>query len=377
MEQKPAITASIDTPEHNSYLRPLRYMPQLDGLRAIAIGLVLTGHFYSQAASLSVPLAWLGVRLFFVLSGFLITSILLLQKEKIAANVLSRSVALKTFYMRRVLRLFPLYYLVIALALFFNVDMGRESWAYLVLYLTNVKMALIGGWIGEFSHLWSLAAEEQFYLLWPWLIIFLKNRSLPWVLTAVVLSGLVFRALMVYTGQSIFADMLLFGVTDALGMGALLAVMSNIRIDSRIMNKVKYLFFRALPIAALLGLIASVILFVTVEWTSATFGIWATFLTSLPFAWLVWHSSSGFEGLLGRFLSSGPMVYIGKISYGIYIIHAFVPSLLSRININPGNLPKGVEAWFLVITLATILLASVSWFLLERPANRLKSKFKY
>jgi peptidoglycan/LPS O-acetylase OafA/YrhL len=253
MDTKPATTALDDPAERTSFPQRLSYMPQLDGLRAVAIGLVLAGHFYSKASSIPIPLAWLGVHLFFVLSGFLITKILQLQKEKIDAHILKPSDAIKTFYIRRVLRLFPLYYVVIALALLFNVDMGRESWAYLVLYLTNVKMAISASWLGEFSHLWSLAAEEQFYLLWPWLIIYLKPRNLPWILTLVILSGLIFRSTMVLTGQSVFANLLLFGVTDALGMGALLAVVSNLSATNQLHARIKAIFFRILPVAGLAG----------------------------------------------------------------------------------------------------------------------------
>ncbi len=339
--------------------------------------MVLIGHFHSKADSIPIPLAWLGVHLFFVLSGYLITRIVQLQKHKIDTHVLGKAAAVKTFYTRRVLRLFPLYYTVIALALLFNVDMGRESWAYLVFYLTNLKMALSAGWIGEFSHLWSLAAEEQFYLLWPWLIIFLRTKNLPWILTLVIMSGVVFRTMMVLAGQSIFANLLLFGVTDALGMGALLAVVSNLPETGQLNTRIRAVFFKTLPVAAILGALGAIWIFLNADWSSATFSIWAAFLTSLPFTWIVWRSSSGFRGPLGGFLASRPVVYLGKISYGVYVIHAFVPSLLIRMNVNPASLPQGIEAWFLLIVMTTIAIASVSWFFLERPANRLKTHYKY
>lgn len=352
-------------------------MPQLDGLRAVAISLVLVGHFHSVGSTIPIPLAWLGVQLFFVLSGFLITKIMLFEKHKIDTRALKKSDAIKTFYIRRVLRLFPLYYLVLVLALLFDFQDIRELWVYIALYLTNVKMAITAGWVGEFSHLWSLAAEEQFYLLWPWLIIYLKPRHLPWILTLVILSGFVFRSIMVYTGQSIFANLLLFGVTDALGGGALLAVVSNLSAENQLYARIKAIYFRVLPIAGIAGFIGAMALFASVEWSSPSFSRWAALFTSFPFAWIVWRSSCGFDGIFGRLLSSGPAIYLGKISYGVYIIHAFVPSILIGININPEILPKGMDAWFLVITATTIIMASVSWYVLERPANRLKSRYKY
>jgi len=377
MEKQPAKAALDGLIVQPSESQALNYMPQLDGLRAVAISLVLIGHFHSKANEFLIPLSWLGVQLFFVLSGYLITRIIQLQKQKIDSCTLKKSVAIRTFYVRRMLRLFPLYYVVIALTLLLDVEKAREIWPYLVFYLTNLKIALNAGWIGDFSHLWSLAAEEQFYLLWPWLIIFLPAKYLPRVLVLVIVSGLVFRLSMVIAGQSIYSNLLIFGVTDALGMGALLALVSNMRSDTRLQVRIKSIFFKGLPVAAVLGFVGASWIFFSVEWSSATFSIWATFLTSLPFTWIVWHCSSGFTGLLGKFLSSRPVVYLGKISYGVYVIHAFVPSMLISLNIAPTSLPRGVEAWFLLIVVTTILLASVSWFFLERPANRLKSRFKY
>jgi peptidoglycan/LPS O-acetylase OafA/YrhL len=145
----------------------------------------------------------------------------------------------------------------------------------------------------------------------------------------------------------------------------------------QLQNKIRTMFFKALPAVALLGLIGSIVMFSSVEWTSAAFSIWATFLTGLTFTWVVWRSSSGFGGLAGAFLASRPAVYLGKISYGVYIIHAFVPSLLSLINVSPATLPQGVGAWFWVLIFTTISIASVSWYVLERPANRFKSHYKY
>jgi peptidoglycan/LPS O-acetylase OafA/YrhL len=351
----------------------LDYMPQLDGLRCVAMSMVLVGHFHSKASGWPIPLAWLGVHLFFVLSGYLITRILLVQKQKIEAGVLASREAIKTFYIRRMLRLSPLYYTVIVLALWFNVEHGRESWAYLVFYLTNLKMAFMGSFMGKFTHLWSLAAEEQFYLLWPFLIIFLKARLLPLVLGLVIASGLAFRTATDAAGLHMLYNNLVFGVSDALGMGALLAVLSGLPASST----AKRWFFQLLPWLAVAGSVLSLWIFTTMVWTESIFAIWSTFLVSLPFAWLVWHSSQGFRGPFGQFLSAGPVIYLGKISYGIYVLHTFVPGMLLSAGVQPGRLPQGIEAFGLLSVLATITLASLSWYMLERPANQLKTKFKY
>ena len=116
------------------------------------------------------PAAELAVETFFVISGFLITGILLDNRLQ---N--SQSQILKQFYIRRFLRIFPLHYLVLLLGLVVNADSLRESWCWQVFYLSNIYFYL-NGWHGYFSHFWSLAVEEQFYLFWPLLIICLARR---------------------------------------------------------------------------------------------------------------------------------------------------------------------------------------------------------
>ena len=355
-------------------------MPQLDGLRAVAVGLVLVGHFFPGAGAFFIPLAWSGVQLFFVLSGFLITQIVLLQKQRVEDGHSSDGAAIRTFYLRRFLRLTPLYYLVIILALMFDVGEGRELYPYLLLYLTNVKMALDAAWVGEYSHLWSLAAEEQFYLVWPWLILFLRKKYLPVVLITAILSAMIFKAVMAFTGQSIFSNLLLFGVTDALGMGALLAVMVSAQRIGSVPNRVSGLFLRTLPVAAFVGLAGALWIFYSSyqnKWIDPSFSIWAAASSGLFFTWLVWRSSTGFSGLFGKFLSSRSAIYIGKISYGIYVIHAFVPGAMTRLNITPSVLPAGAYGWFFLNAAVTIALASASWFLMERPISHFKQKFGY
>lgn len=350
----------------------IEYMPQLDGLRAIAILLVLYGHFHSTLSQIFIPLAWLGVQLFFVLSGYLITRIILNQRSALQTGQLELSKAIKTFYIRRALRLTPMYYCVLLVFMYFNFDAGKGIWPYLFLYMTNIKIVIDDAWLGMFSHLWSLAAEEQFYLIWPWLIFLLPTKKLPTVLLMIICSGIVFRSLMVSTGQSIYTNTLLFGVTDALGMGALLALVAN---SDREM--VKKQFFKFLPYFALTGLLGSGFIFIQYEWTSTAFRIWAGFLCSLSFTWLVWRASCGFTGVLGYLLGSPPAIFLGKISYGVYVIHAFIPNLLLSLGVQPDHLPNAIDSWFYLIVITTLVLASISWFLIERPANQFKSHFKY
>ena len=141
------------------------HMPQLDGLRALAVLMVVVHHYVEGGWGLA---ANLGVKLFFVLSGFLITSILLRSRSQSGAAGWNRWRAVRNFYARRFLRIFPLYYLVVALAAILDVEPTREYLAWLLTYTLNLKMAAQGWYIDHFAHFWTLSIEEQFYLIWPW-----------------------------------------------------------------------------------------------------------------------------------------------------------------------------------------------------------------
>src|SRR5262245_34719431 len=143
-------------------------LPQLDGLRALAVLGVLVCH---STDSEWAHLGPFGVRLFFVISGFLITRILLEQRGAPVGSVL------RAFYWRRLGRIAPLYYVALIVYWSFGVPGARELWPWLVTYTSNmVDPATPLGFVG---HFWSLAVEEQFYLVWPPLVLLLSRRTLP------------------------------------------------------------------------------------------------------------------------------------------------------------------------------------------------------
>ena len=147
------------------------YRPQLDGLRAVAVLAVAWSH-WERPYQFGIPFG-AGVHLFYVLSGFLITGILLEVRQQH-----QRGAALRTFYIRRALRIFPAFYLTLAFAWWAEVPPLRETLAWHATYLSNAQIVLTETWPGAISHFWSLAVEEQFYLLWPWLIVFVPERLL-------------------------------------------------------------------------------------------------------------------------------------------------------------------------------------------------------
>ena len=202
-------------------MRSIAYSPALDGLRAVAVVSVMLFHLDAFA------LGWAGVPLFFVLSGYLITSILLTHREQSLGSYLG------DFYWRRTMRIFPLYYAYLAVnavaCLAKALPLVGYGWflTYLANYLIGVDYGRPGdGWV---DHLWSLAVEEQFYLIWPAVVFFLAG-SLRGITIVLILAAPVVRALTLkLTGNPYLTIVTLPGCMDMLFAGALVAVARNNR----------------------------------------------------------------------------------------------------------------------------------------------------
>src|SRR5687768_2757386 len=167
-----------------------RSMLELDGLRAFAVLAVAWSHWAPRDLQFGLP--WgTGVQLFFVISGFLITGILLDNKPTNASPAASRRVW-RNFYLRRALRIFPLFYLVLVVSWLFSVDPIESTWQWHAFYLSNVYYFL-GNSPDAFLHFWSLAVEEQFYLVWPFLVLLLAAPRLQTALIVVIVAAPIFK----------------------------------------------------------------------------------------------------------------------------------------------------------------------------------------
>lgn len=179
-------------------------MPQLDGIRAVAV-LGVIAHHLSQAVPGSPNLDYVataGVHIFFVLSGFLITSILLKLKNKVADGSEKLPRGLRQFFIRRALRIYPLYFAVVLAAILMNLGGARGLTPWLATYTLNFKMGAQDWYEPHFAHFWTLAVEHQFYLVWPLLILALPLR-VTWIapLAAIIIS-LSAKAFYIHSGYT-------------------------------------------------------------------------------------------------------------------------------------------------------------------------------
>jgi peptidoglycan/LPS O-acetylase OafA/YrhL len=309
----------------------MKHVPSLDGIRAISILIVIGFHLGV------LGFGWAGVQIFFVLSGYLITGILLEDRERY-----SLTPYLKRFYWRRSLRIFPVYYgylLVLALAqrLFGVAPEIAGSWLPLSTYTMDfARMNPVdpgGHWA---VHLWSLAVEEQFYLVWPWVVFFLSRHSLSRVAIGLVIAGPLIRlatAMLVppftgaYVGRVVYVSP--FSQVDAFAAGAAIAILpwAAIRRPGR-------WFAGAVVVLAVLGLwnftqfdrseISIRTLGYPVHSTTNFQHVWGYTAINLVAAFAVLASVRG--RAITSLLEHPFMQRIGRVSYGIYVFH--YPALL-------------------------------------------------
>jgi peptidoglycan/LPS O-acetylase OafA/YrhL len=358
------------------------YMPQLDGLRALAVAAVLVTHLVPKAPAAN-SWGYYGVRLFFVLSGFLITGILLrcrADRAEISGDHFQDDriggcwYAARQFYVRRMLRIFPIFYLSLLLAAAINLPAVRTTFFWDAAYLTNFRSMLFGKTHGAVDHLWSLSVEEQFYLVWPWVVLWVPRRWVGRLMAALIALGPVSRAFVYFMTMDRERNMYpLFSCLDTLAGGAALAYLA----DAGLLVAAGRWLRRAAPPAALL-LLASYAL-PTGGAAEAIHLSLRDLLAAVAAAAVIATAANG-DGIanpLGRLLACGPMRYLGRISYGIYLYHFYLKYLLPQIV--HRMIGRSLSPWAdaALTALATFAVAAASWHLLESPLNRLKQYFDY
>lgn len=349
------------------------YMPQLDSLRALAVFAVLIHHWAPGFLGFH-PWGDLGVRCFFVLSGFLITGILLRARTTVESGRSSVGWQLRQFYIRRSLRIFPIYYLTLIGGVFLGMHVLRETFWWHAGYGSNIYFALRGKWQGYLSHLWSLSVEEQFYLLWPALMFLVPRHRLLNFFGVCIAGGVLTRALLAATlgVDHLALTVLLPSCLDSLVTGALVAWSFAQR--SLLPSSANFWSQRFFPVATALFLGRCCL---------DVFQVGKPFLAILGplvdagfFAGVVARCADGLPGLAGRILNFSPLQYFGRISYGLYLYHLFASYIASMFAHKLGwSVPGPGLAQFALFFLMTLTAAVLSARFIERPFNQCKRHF--
>ncbi|MCY2976203.1 MAG: acyltransferase [Planctomycetota bacterium] len=360
-----------------------QHCPELDGVRGLAILMVTLYRFMKEVDPTAHPILAIvhrfapigerGVDLFFVLSGFLITGILLQTK--------SRDGYFRKFFIRRSLRIFPLYFSALIFCLwiipsFYSptpFDKPRAEQVYLWTYMTNVRMSWLNEWsFGPLDHFWSLAVEEHFYLVWPFVVFFLSNKLLLRLSVAIIiLVGIARMIASTHREFDVAVDVLTVFRCDSLCFGALLAVILASAVEPKRIEVVARWTLPPLTLS-LIGIVAIGSRLGTLP-SSLCPAFWmialAILLSRPPTHWLSKIARVGF------------LSWLGKYSYGMYVVQLPLVSLLTTqmvtgflANVIPSPLVVFL-AYILFMFVMTMVLGYLSFHLLEKHFLKLKPKW--
>ncbi len=348
------------------------YIKGFDGLRAISIAFVLLTHLGTYDALLLSSFGskiWhtisgdVGVTLFFVISGFLITTLLLREKEK------TGKLSYRNFIIRRFLRLLPplilFYFIIVILMLYGSLDYKPLALIASIAYLYNFLPAKFG--LTELTHTWSLAVEEQFYLLWPWVIYFFRKQGMVVIATCITVLALVAAAIlpeirvfynneMHLLSDAIKVQRFFLPAVAPIMLGCIFAVLNfyhNANFTTVCCHPITL-------IAAVCSMAGAFILPTTLYqylliFQSAGFAVLLSFLFNRP------------ESIITRILEWQPLAFTGKISYSIYVWQGLF------LRTGPGgtlwiqHFPQNI--------LLTLFAALLSYFLIEKKVQKLKQHY--
>ena len=350
----------------------MKHIKQLDAFRFFAFMGVFIAHSYKIDNKLfhQIPFGY-GVNLFFVLSGFLITGILLDDRED---STLKKGKALRNFYIRRALRIFPIYYGTVLFLYYIKFQNYEEVTPWLLCYAANIHIWLQLPYMGSYNHLWSLGIEEQFYLVWPFIILFFPKKHLLKVIYLAIFVSLAFKiGLYLYIGHwhpAINAATISY--IDAFGMGGLIAYWKrhNVQWLEKGSKYSKWLLLLMFTLFMTMKFNIEQPFFHVMDdiFANALFGF-ISFLILLP------ASHDAYSGWFKKVLDNKIIIHLGKISYGLYLYHLFVQDFYNYL-VEKELLPEvNPHIRFWIYFLLCLVIAELTWFLIEQPIGRLKKYF--
>jgi peptidoglycan/LPS O-acetylase OafA/YrhL len=352
----------------------MKYYPKINGLRFIAIFLVLIEHF-AYFIGKRITAGYYGVDLFFVISGFLVTSVLLAtKKESFSDNYVH-------FVGRRTLRIFPIYYFTIFILLIVGVDAVSKNLFSLLTYTYNYASIHNNISPNPVFQFWSLAVEEQFYLLWPFIVIPLKKKPLVLlsIISVVVIVGYSQLIFSIFPRLSAYNYVSLLTRMASLGLGALGAILATHNLLSENFFKNKFIEYIILSLLILMLLLNYKIKLLVLGFCSLYLVLKVSFfdLSYEPF---------------NKFLCNKYIMYIGTISYGIYVFHGPISYYFGQYIFDPfwngirfeslGKFSKlEWHPWIIKFPLYSLLsigVSALSFKYFETPILKLKDRiFRY
>ncbi len=366
---------------------------EMDGLRGIAIMLVMALHIFNRARVFSehptlefisnLPLfGWIGVDLFFVLSGFLITSILLNARDK--------KYYFRNFYVRRILRIIPLYYMTMLVVFLVIVPIKEPEFSDKILKLLPFQIFYLQNWLGikAFVHTtayiwvtWSLAIEEQFYLFWPALVYLMKRENLVKFSIGYILLSAVTRTIGILAWEntaqaSNFFYSNSFTRFDELIIGGLLAMFLSAE-DWR--EKIKTIALPAMFVSALVFILLCIMDlghpgFRYIPLNIGGYTSLSIFTAALISIFITHPENS----IIRRVFRNDLLAFLGKYSYALYLLH--MPVTLILLDLLWWTKNRGWKMYVLYIVSSfavTILVSFISWHVFEKHMLSLKKYFEY
>jgi len=340
-----------------------QYIIGLNGLRAIAVFFVIISHrFPEDHIFRSLPLGDYGVNFFFVLSGYLISRGLFFQLKSYDNNFNLNVKILKNFFIKRFLRIFPVYYLLLLFLYLTDGIIGnhfKENILWYVLYAANFLIYTQDKWFGALAHLWSLSVEEQYYIFFPLVIVFLFRNKILMLLISLIIVGTIYPFLI--DGKS---NILTISCVNSFSVGGLLAYI-EINKNSFLAPFYKYILY--------LSILMGVIIicnnyYFTIPFFSErlAISIIAVYLITLC---LLKENSF----VVKKILNNNFLNFVGIISYGVYLYHNIVPKYLNfillKMNIKQYSFSYSL---FLLQTSLIIIISYLSWIIFEKPILKLK-----
>jgi peptidoglycan/LPS O-acetylase OafA/YrhL len=306
----------------------------------------------------------IGVELFFFISGFLITYILLIEKERFGR------ISIWRFIVRRSLRIWPLYFLLLAFGPVFTnwMHYGNPDYLSLLFFYANFEVISSLSWQYPFSHYWSIALEEQFYIFWPPILAFVKKIKLPYVLLGLILLSVFSRIYYFMEREEIYLNLYLNTLCrmDTLLIGGLIAYYYQ-------KKPFQFAIPKPLNILLVIGLLGSFFLFPYNEWLTLSSAIFKKYIYLAVFAVILLDYLFNPRYAKTSTLKGG-LQYLGKISYGIYMYHNILVIIVIK-EILLNNTIYNPFLYALIYIGAVLVAAIISFELYEKWFLRLKNRF--